>query len=178
MMPLPVFPGRVGPLAVALRPQGADDLPFMRTLYLSHRWEEMSATGWPEATRRAFLEDQFRLQWLHYSNHYNQADFLVVELDGQPAGRLYLYNAHPTELRIVEIGLMPEWRGHGVGGALLRAVQEYAGQAGKFCSINVEQSNKARHLYERLGFRKISENGPYMLMEWDLPGRTSPDQPV
>ncbi len=32
--------------------------------------------------------------------------------------------------------------------------------------IHVQQSNPAFHLYQRLGFQKIDENGVYFLMEW------------
>jgi ribosomal protein S18 acetylase RimI-like enzyme len=33
-------------------------------------------------------------------------------------------------------------------------------------TIHVEVFNPALRLYERLGFKKVAENGPYHLMEW------------
>lgn len=151
---------------VGLRPATDDDRAFVSELYVSHRWAEMAVTGWPEDARRTFLEDQARLQAAHYAHHYHDAQFLIITVDGTAAGRLYLFHRNATDLRIVEIGLVPAFQGQGIGTALLRRVQEIADSAGKSCSIHVEAQNPARRLYSRLGFVEAGEHGPYRLMEW------------
>ena len=123
-------------------------------------------TDWSEERKRAFLTGQFQLQCQHYAVYYGGADFLIAELGGKAIGRLYLERGAPDELRIVDIGFLPAWRGQGYGTALLGATLDEAAAESKFASIHVEQQNPARRLYERLGFRGAGSHGPYLLMEW------------
>jgi len=153
---------------VTLRPQTEDDVPFLCRLYVSLRWEEVQAVPqWDDAMRLAFLEDQYSKQHHHYTTHYTRSDFMIVEQDGEPVGRLLLDRGHPSDLRVVDIAFLPQARGKGFGGAFLTAVQEEARAEGKKVSIHVEQENPAKRLYARLGFRDISQTGPYWLMEWE-----------
>src|ERR1043166_8258686 len=48
---------------------------------------------------------------------------------------------------------------------LLKAILSEGAQAGKAVTIHVEIFNPALGWYERLGFTKIAEHGPYQLME-------------
>jgi len=152
---------------VALRPQTEGDLNFLRDLYISLRWDELAPViDWTEARKIAFLEEQFGFQHRHYTEYYTRTDFMIVEAGGKPVGRLYLDRGHPKDLRIVDIGFLPEWRRQGLGTAFITAVQGEARAEGKFVSIHVETFNPARRLYHRMGFREISQNGCYWLMEW------------
>jgi len=161
-------------IGLALRAETAGDVPFLRRLYISLRWEEFAAAPWPDEAKRAFLEQQFEFQYKHYANAYRDlSDFDVLERDGEPVGRLYVYRSN-TDVRIVDIGLLPEWRNRGLGGALIRALQAEAAAAGRSVSIHVEQFNPAQRLYARLGFQRIEEKGPYWLMEWRRDAETAP----
>ena len=153
------------PDALALVPISDTDLPFLERVYASTRTEELAQTDWDEAQKASFLAFQFHAQHQHYSTHYHDAQFFVVEHAGTPAGRLYLH-WRKDELRIVDIALLPEMRGKGLGGALLSALMTRARRAGKSVSIHVEQMNPAMQLYLRLGFEKTGEHGIYHLMEW------------
>ena len=75
-------------------------------------------------------------------------------------------SAGPTTPASSTFPLLPEQRGRGVGTALLTAVFAESVPAGRSVSIHVELFNPARRLYERLGFRELSRNGVYALMEW------------
>jgi len=86
-----------------------------------------------------------------------------VLLNGQPAGRLYVH-AWEREIRIVDIALMPEFRGQGIGSDLLRSLIAEAEASDRTLSIHVEHNNPARRLYERLGFQYAGEHGVYVLM--------------
>lgn len=153
---------------VALRSQTGDDVAFLCRLYVSLRWQEvLQVEQWDDAFRMAFLEDQFAKQYRHYATFYTRSDFMIVERDGEPVGRLLLDRGHPSDLRVVDIAFLPEARGQGLGTAFLRAVQDEARAEGKKVSIHVEQENPAKRLYARLGFREVSQTGPYWLMEWD-----------
>jgi len=159
------FPPALSAAGYGLRPQREEDYPFLERLYFSVRTPEVEALDWPQETKHAFLVDQCRLQHIHYQTHYYDAEFLIVEKDGEPMGRLYLFRG-PQDHRIVDISLLSECRNAGVGSALLKAVQAQAEAAGKTVSIHVEMFNPAQTLYRRLGFREIGEDGPYWLMEW------------
>jgi ribosomal protein S18 acetylase RimI-like enzyme len=161
-------PPDLAALGVSLRPRRAEDLEFVRDVYVAYRWEEVSATGWPEPVRIAFLHDQHRFQDAHYTKNYEGAAWGIVEVAGERAGRLYLFLAG-SDLRIVDIALMPAFRNRGLGTALIHAVFQMAREAGlSRVSIHVEQNNPALRLYERLGFRMIEPRGIYFLMEWTV----------
>lgn len=150
---------------VCLRPMVDADLPLLERVYASTRKAELAQTDWSEEQKTTFLSFQFQAQHQHYRTHYYDAQFFVIERAGAPVGRLYLH-WRKDELRIVDIALLPEARGHGLGNALLSALMTRAADEGKSVSIHVEQMNPAMRLYLRLGFEKIDEHGIYHLMEW------------
>lgn len=149
----------------ALRPITDDDREFLFRLYASTRAEELRAVDWSDAQKEAFLRMQFDAQHHAYTTNYPGAELSVVLVDGVPAGRLYLHQRE-DELRIVDVALMPEHRGRGLGGELLRQVQQRAQALGLAARIHVELYNPAQRLYARLGFVKIGESGVYHLLEW------------
>jgi len=149
--------------AIRLRPITAADAPFLRALYGSTRTEELAAVPWSEEQKRAFLDMQFRAQSVHYQTHYDNAEFMIVEEAGVAIGRLILHQ-RPEEIRVIDISLMPEHRGRGIGTKLLQDVIREAAASGRRVSIHVEQFNPAKRLYERLGFSWVESNGVYDLM--------------
>jgi len=120
---------------------------------------------WSEAQKDAFLRQQFEAQTQHYREHFAGARFDVIECDGEPAGRLSVWRGR-DEIRLVEIALLPAWRGRGIGGRLLRPILEEAAEQRLPVRIHVERSNPALRLYERLGFAPVAERGLYLLLEW------------
>jgi ribosomal protein S18 acetylase RimI-like enzyme len=65
---------------------------------------------------------------------------------------------------VVDLALLPAHRGAGLGTALLREVFDEADAAGLPVTIHVEVMNRARRLYERLGFRQVATDGAYLLL--------------
>ena len=125
---------------------------------------------WDKNQKDAFLRAQFDAQDRWYRENYTGASFDVILVDGERAGRLYL-NRGDSEIRIVDIALLPEHRGNGVGSALLRDLLAEADAAGKRVTIHVERQNRALGLYERLGFHQAGEQGVYLRMEWEPASR-------
>jgi ribosomal protein S18 acetylase RimI-like enzyme len=149
---------------VAPRNRGGCAVPAP-ALY-STRWEELAAVAdWTDAQKIAFLESQFAAQRSYYLSHYASAAFDVLEECGVPAGRLYLDRQADT-LLIVDIALLPEWCGSGIGTALLEAMFAEARLSGKGVTISVEKFNPAQRLYRRLGFREYAEDDVYWFMHW------------
>jgi GNAT superfamily N-acetyltransferase len=142
------------------------DLQFLSRLYASTRLDELAVLPWSSEQKAAFLELQFRAQHADYQRNYPDADRLVLEHRGEDIGRPYLRresNLHG----IIDIALLPEHRGKGLGAALLRDLLDEAARAGKPVSIHVEKFNPAKRLYHRLGFKAEEEGSIYDLMRWD-----------
>ncbi len=146
-----------------------DDLPFLRRLYRTTREDEMAQVPWSESEKQAFLEQQFAFQHDYYTKNFGKASFQLVLLDGEPAGRLYL-DRRDDEIRLIDIALLPEHRGQGIGGGLMRDVLAEGRRSGLPVRIHVEQNNPALRLYRRLGFERVGDVGIYYLMEWDPNG--------
>jgi ribosomal protein S18 acetylase RimI-like enzyme len=114
--------------------------------------------------KKAFVEQQFEAQDADYRRTRPRATFEVIEVDGRPAGRLYLDRADRT-IHVIDIALLPGFRGRGVGTRLLSDLAEEADRGGRALEIYVEHLNPARRLYERLGFREVEEGPVYTRME-------------
>jgi ribosomal protein S18 acetylase RimI-like enzyme len=159
-------------LSLRLRPVTPEDESFLASLYASTRTEELAQTNWSEEQKAMFCRMQFAAQTADYRANYPDASFQVIERDGVAAGRLLVLRSD-EKIHVIDIALMPEHRGVGIGTKFLRDLQAEAKAAGKPLSIHVEQFNPARRLYERLGFREAEVKGVYFLMEWRPPPLSS-----
>jgi len=151
--------------SLSLRPIRPEDDSFLARVYASSRAEELAVTGWPEELKADFCRRQFDAQSAYYAANYPEASFQIIARDGWPVGRLYVARWE-KEIRIVDITLLPESRGGGIGTKLLRDLQNEARAAGKSLTIHVERFNRALTLYQRLGFKEVEDKGVYLLMRW------------
>ena len=126
--------------------------------------EELAVVPWDDAQKDAFLRMQFDAQDAWWRENYAAASFDVILVDGEPAGRLYVHRG-PSEIRIVDIALLPEHRGSGIGTRLLEELLAEGDAAGKSVTIHVERMNPALRLYERLGFSVAEDKGIYLFLE-------------
>lgn len=150
--------------AIRLRPIASSDMPFLCRVYLSTRMEELAVTDWTTVQKEAFLTSQFEAQHAYYQQHYTKTAFLVILHHDQPIGRLYL--GHWTsELRIVDVALLPEFRNRGIGTFILETILQEGERLGIPVRIHVEQFNPALRLYKRLGFQQIEDKGVYYFLE-------------
>jgi len=137
----------------AVRP---DDRDFLERLFRTVRREEFAALGWPEAATLALVDSQFEIQRHQYADTYPDGEFYLVEQAGTPIGRFYV-DRSGRDFELVEISLLPEWRGRGRGAALIGALLEAARSGGADRVIlSVTPDNPARRLYRRLGFRETA----------------------
>lgn len=145
-----------------VRPATDPEVDFLREVYIQARWDELSLlVAWTDDMRRAFLTQQANLQHAHYAKHYERLEYGIIEAqNGESIGRLYVFRG-PTEIRIVDVALLPEWRNYGIGTALIMKIL----QQGALVTLHVEKNNPALRLYERLGFRTIEDKGVYWFLE-------------
>ena len=153
----------VDPARLSLRPITPADMPFLSAVYASTREEELSVVPWTPAQKQAFLQAEFEAQHRHYQENYVGASFDLIMLGGEAIGRLYVAR-WPSELRIMDIALLPSWRNRGIGSQLLAGLLAEADAAGKDVSLHVEYNNPSRRLYARLGFEFVETNGVYQLL--------------
>lgn len=168
--PIPIAPPGLG---IELRPQDSDDEPFLRQLYHHSRDAELTRAGLNPAMMHDFLDSQFQLQSRHYHAHFGAGGaFLVIMRQGEPIGRLYIH-WRDGDLRLVDITLLPPWRGQGIGSALLAAIKELARQGGARVSLHVAPFNPALALYLRQGFITTDTTGASWRLEWRPDGSAS-----
>ena len=99
---------------------------------------------------------------------------LVAEADGDVVGAVWVRDmpdfGHVADgVPSFAISLRPEYRGHGIGTSLMRAMldllrqREYAK-----ASLSVQKANYAARMYTKLGFRTIGENDEEYIMVYEF----------
>ena len=144
---------------------GPEDEAFLFALYAATRADEMAAWGLDEATLQPLLTMQFTAQRGQYAAQYPDADHDIVLLGERAVGRLYV-DRTAEGLLLIDVSLLPEVRGRGLGTALLRALQQEAAEHGRPLRLSVRLDNPARRLYRRLGFAPVGDDGVYEQMHW------------
>jgi ribosomal protein S18 acetylase RimI-like enzyme len=153
---------------IQLRDMTVEDSDLSYRLFVTSREDDVLYLPLPPAEMERFLREQFDMQHRFYHEHFAGASYQVVERDGVPVGRLYLHR-QPDHILVIDIALLPEWRGSGIGSLLMGDIMREAAESGKAVRLHVERFNRALKLYERLGFRPIEDHGIYLFLEW-LPG--------
>lgn len=151
---------------LTLRAVTADDEALLLFIYDSSRAEELAQVQWQEGQREAFVKWQFDLQRREYDARYPGAEYDLILVDDQPAGRIWI-GRDAEEIHLLDIVVLPEFQNRGVGGALLHSLIDEAKQSGRALRHHVFVMNTdALRFYERLGFVVIEEIGAYKQMEW------------
>jgi ribosomal protein S18 acetylase RimI-like enzyme len=148
---------------VSLRPFSAEYQDFLYQLYASTRLDEIAPFGWNPAQQEAFLRMQFTAQQRWYESAYPNAEHQLVFVESQPAGRI-LVTREFHKNHLVDIALLAEHRGKGIGTQLLRDLILQSQASGVPLSLQVLKTNPAARLYERLGFTRTGEDQMYYQM--------------
>src|SRR6185437_5135277 len=150
-----------------LRPERDDDREFRYRLFCDSRQPEFALL--PPPVYQQVMAHQFNAQTVGYREQFPQARFDIIELAGQPIGRIVVDRPGTTML-IIDQAIVPAMRGRGIGTAIMRVLMDEAQSAGLPVRLEVASENDpAYRLYQRLGFVPI-ENAPfYMRLEWRAP---------
>jgi ribosomal protein S18 acetylase RimI-like enzyme len=155
----------VAAMSLDLQPVRAEDEAFLFELYASTRADEMALVGWDKPQQESFLRMQFKAQQSSYAMQFPNADYRIIVHDGRVAGRL-IVDRSGEDILLIDIALLPEFRSAGIGSVLMKQLMVEAAGAQKPIKLHVETFNRARRLYERLGFRPTGDNGIYLEMVW------------
>ena len=111
------------------------------------------------------IEQQFKTQHSAYKAKYPRADFQIVLIDGEQAGRLYV-DRRDDELRILDFILLPSFRGQGIGSRMIGDLCAEARDSGRHVAVHIPRGWRAMRLAERLGFEPSLEAEHTVLMVW------------
>jgi GNAT superfamily N-acetyltransferase len=151
---------------VELRPVLESDNEFLLSVYASTRADELAQVEWVEGQKEMFLRWQFDMQRREYDTRFPDANYRLILIDQQPAGRIWV-GSDDEQIRLLDIALLPEFQNRGVGTVLLERLKSDAQSAGKALRHMVfVLNNNADRFYERLGFEMIEDLGAYKHMEW------------
>jgi ribosomal protein S18 acetylase RimI-like enzyme len=150
---------------IRLDPIGPADEPFLYQTFASTRSDEMALTGWNAQQQELFLRMQYEAQRSSYLSQTPDAEYWLIRRDEMAAGRLILHRTS-EKIYVVDIALIPEFRGLGIGSDLMEAIMQEASLAGKSVGLHVERFNPALRWYERLEFTVIGSGPIYLEMVW------------
>ncbi|MFN3790197.1 N-acetyltransferase family protein [Massilia sp.] len=151
--------------ALRIRPALPLDEAFFLALYRSTRDDLLGLLADPRYVD-GIIAMQQQMQVAGYRSSYPDALYQVLELDGDPVGRLVTAGV-PGALRVVDIAVMPQARGRGVAGEALRRLQEQAAREGRELTLAVRTDNHgARRLYAALGFTVEAEEAGRLQLRW------------
>ena len=149
---------------ISFKPMEDEDMDFIERVYGSTREKELSTTNWTQEQKRSFVIMQSVAQLSEYRSKYQGATYEVILVKKKPAGRLFLWETD-NEIRIVDIALLPEFSGKGIGKKILTGIIEAARKKHKAITLHVLRDNPAIRLYESLGFRTVHDKDDRVFMQ-------------
>jgi GNAT superfamily N-acetyltransferase len=157
---------------IVLRSETSADRAVSLAAHASTRVDELALTGWTPVQQDAFVAQQFDAQQRHFRAQYPHAAFDIVCVDGIDGGRCYV-DRDARRICLVDIVLLPEWRGIGVGGRLLGGLLAEADAQGVPITLHVGKNNPILGWYARLGFVIGGDAG----MHWAMQRPAQPQAP-
>ena len=151
---------------IRLRPVTEMDLTFIEMVYRSTRETQLGIDNWPELQRAAFFRMQSVAQDAEYRRAFPNAAFEIIEYNKKAAGRLYTGET-ATEIRLIDISLLPDFRAKGIGTKIMNGLIKRANDHRKLLTLHVEPDNPALQLYLKLGFKHIPNNGRQYYLEFN-----------
>lgn len=146
----------LAPRAFRLRPAASEDFQFAWSLYRDlMKPLTVELLGWWNEL------GQKRVVVLALA----QEGTSVIVINESDAGWLQVVEL-PDSIYLVQLCLLPSLQNRGIGTAIVRELSDKATQAGKPLILDVMKNNRARSLYERLGFQVVEVSQYELKMRW------------
>ncbi|MDB5673513.1 MAG: family N-acetyltransferase [Sphingomonas bacterium] len=116
----------------------------------------------------ALLQQQYEARHNSYRADFPDADFYIVERNGVAVGRYYLHRGK-REHYMVDLAILPDHSGQGIGGTVFDLTTAEAARVGVDVTLRVDHLNPAKRLYLRKGFVEVEDLGLDALMRWTPP---------
>ncbi len=153
---------------VTTRPSLTEDSAFILELYASTSEAELLSLGWTLAKQRTFIIMQAQTEEWNRARLYPGLERLTICVDGVPAGRM-LISISESVLHVVDLSLLPQYRGHGIGTQLLGEIMVEARAARIPLQVKVHKESQAVRFFERLGFGTPVPDGLFLELTWMPP---------
>lgn len=151
---------------IALRPETEADATFRLALFRASRGPGWDQIPLPAEMLDKVMEQQFNAQIQGYRAAYPEARLEIVTVGAEPVGRLAT-DRGADALHLIDIAVVPERRGQGIGGAVLRSLMDEAAATGAPVTLQVARDNLAAHrLYHRLGFVATAADETHLTLRW------------
>ncbi|XSG75248.1 GNAT family N-acetyltransferase [Herpetosiphon llansteffanensis] len=156
--------GLAAPLS--LRAATPKDESLLLNLYASTRAAEMARVDWDDLRKAEFISMQYHAQHTHYLQHYPNASFQIIQHKQQAIGDWYTFQSSSL-MRVLDITLLPAFRGRGIGSKLLGLFLAQAKASQRPVRLYVYKENlRVSAWYKRLGFQAVGGLSMYTEMEW------------
>lgn len=104
-------------------------------------------------------------------NHLNRIMFQfeqakIILLKDQKIGLLKIFE-HQNDIEIIQIQIEPLHQGKGIGQKIIKSVIEKLSGEKLSVTLSVLKENKAKKLYDSIGFKVISENNESFIMKYE-----------
>ncbi|MBA4422313.1 MAG: hypothetical protein C0390_04315 [Syntrophus sp. (in: bacteria)] len=157
-------------MEILIRPWQKGDFPAVRRI-LWESWIAAYSSFIPEGDLRAYLEATYQTASL---SHLYDSAFIhgfIGEADGEAVGFARTqFHKNENRIYLASLYLLPAFQGKGIGGSLLQAAEEKAGEYGLtelWVGVMI-QNELAGRWYERKDFRFIREE-PFRMGRTTVP---------
>lgn len=141
------------------------DTAFLNQLFHSSREWEFAQAAMEDSEKSHFLDVQFKLQSQGYAESFPNAIHRIITLNNQDIGRL-IVDAQDDNLRVVDLSILPEFQGRGIGSDVMRGLMAEASGGKVPVRLHVARLSPAQKLYARLGFEITGVVGNHLALEW------------
>jgi ribosomal protein S18 acetylase RimI-like enzyme len=152
-------------VAVIQRLAGPRDEELIHRLFASSRASELELGGLAPAQVEALLRMQLVARDRQYRGADADVEHTVVVVDGEDVAALWVAR-DGARIHLLDIAVLPEQRGRGIGTALIRELQEEAAATGCTLHLHVARTNAAAALYAHLGFHATGGDDMHQAMTW------------
>ncbi len=154
--------------SVSLRTVVRSDRAFLYELFAMNHIGELNVLGVDTERMEPYLMSQFSIQYRRFEKEFITAEMEIVLLDGQPVGRVY-FECLDDEIYLVDLALLPDNQGQGLGTDLLNVLKKEAKQRALPIIAEVEEHHPALSFFEAAGFAETGKEESYVVLEWRAP---------
>lgn len=121
-----------------------------------------------EEQKENIIHAQFSMEQQQLKQAYPKAKLNIITCNNEPIGNLYINYGH-KENRILEIGILKEFRKQGICKSVVAELIEKSLSKGKDVSLQVAWFNDVAYaFYENLGFKITEEKGAFYEMKYSV----------
>lgn len=151
------------PGGLNIRPSTSSDVTFIEELYTSLR-DDLNMISCDSDFVEELKHQQFIAQTSSYEEQFPNAMTFIIEYHSDSVGRAIL-DFGAEEVRLVDISLVKQVQGKGLGTAIVQSFIASAEQVRTPLRLSVLNSNfSAKQIYTKLGLVPDGSNGMYDLM--------------